>query len=147
MPLRLLRDQDPISTVVGSVHVPSMTPDRLFIVAIDGDSSMCKALGRLLRTAQMDVETYASSDEFLRSVDGREPDCLVLDIQMPGITGTGLRDRLAAMGRPIPVVFITAANGVEVTHRATGVEVLHKPFDGKVLLEAIGRAIDGHQAK
>jgi two-component system response regulator FixJ len=120
--------------------------DRLLIVAIDSDSSMCKALTRMLRTAQMDVETYTSSEEFLASVDGREPDCLILDIQMSGITGTALRDRLAGMGRPIPLVFITAANGVEVTRRATGVEVLHRPFDGKALLEAIGRAIAGRKA-
>jgi len=118
-----------------------------FIVVIDGDRSMCKALTRLLNTAQMGVETYSSCDEFLLSIDHRKPDCLVLDSQMPGITGTALRDRLAGMGRSVPVVFTTAANGVDVTHRATGFEVLHKPFDDKLLLEAIGRAIQGREAK
>jgi FixJ family two-component response regulator len=121
--------------------------DGPFIVVVDGDKSLCKALGRLLRTAQMGVASYSSGEEFLLSLDGRDPDCLVLDIQMPGITGTALRDRLTGMGRRIPVVFITAANGVDVTHRATGVEVLHKPFDDRVLLEAIGRAIQGREAE
>ena len=120
---------------------------RLFIVVIDGDSSMRKALTRLLRTAQMGVETYASTDEFLRSLDGRDPDCLILDAEMPGITGTALRDRLVGMGHPIPVVCITAANGVDVTRHATGAEVLHKPFDDKSLLDAIGRAIRKREAK
>ena len=121
--------------------------NRLFIVVIDGDWSIRKALTRLLRTAQMGVETYASSDEFLLSLDGRDPDCLILDSELPGITGTALRDRLAGMGHPIPVVCITAANGVDVAHRATGAEVLHKPFDDKTLLDAIGRAIRKREAK
>ena len=121
--------------------------DRLFIVVIDGDRSIRKALTRLLRTAQMGVETYASSDEFLLSLDGHDPDCLILDSEMPGITGTALRDRLAGLGHPIPVVCITAANGVDVARRATGAEVLHKPFDDKTLLDAIGRAIRKREAK
>jgi len=120
--------------------------DRLFIVVIDGDESTRKALARLLRAAHMDAETYSSSDQFLVSLDGREPDCLVLDILMPGIAGTALRERLAGMGRSIPAVFITAANGVSRTQRATGVEVLHKPFGDEALLEAIGRAIRGREA-
>ena len=117
--------------------------DRLLIVVIDGDKSMCKALSRLLRTAQMDVSTYASSDEFLTSIDGDKPDCMIMNIQSSGITGTTLRDRLAGMGRFIPVVYITAANGVDVASRANGDEVLHKPFDEQLLLEAIDRAILG----
>lgn len=116
--------------------------DRLFIVVIDGDKSMCKALVRLLRTAQMHVETYASNDEFLLSMDGYTPDCLIMNIQTPGITGAELRDRLASLGRFIPVVYITATNGVDATRRATGDEVLHKPFDDMVLLQAIDRAIE-----
>jgi FixJ family two-component response regulator len=118
--------------------------DRLFIVVIDGDKSMCKALVRLLRSAQMDVETYASSDDFLLAIDGHTPDCLVLSIQTPGISGTVLRDRLASLGRFIPVVYITAANGVDVARRADGDEVLHKPFDEQVLLEALDRAIQAN---
>ncbi|HZM16762.1 MAG TPA: response regulator [Candidatus Krumholzibacteria bacterium] len=121
--------------------------DRPIIVVIDGDTSIRRALTRLLRTAQMGVETYASSEEFLLRLDGRDPDCLVLDSDMPGITGTELRDRLAEMGHPIPVVCITATNGVDLTRRTTGPEVLHKPFNDKTLLDAIGRAIGKREAK
>jgi len=126
--------------------IRSMT-DRLFIVVIDDDKSMCKALERLLRTAQMDVGTYASSDDFLLGIDGRKPDCMILNIQTQGITGTALRDRLASLGRYIPVVYITAANGVDVVRRADGDEVLHKPFDEQVLLEAIDDAIQRRERK
>jgi FixJ family two-component response regulator len=121
--------------------------DRPIIVVIDGDGSIRRALTRLLRTAQMGVVTYASSEEFLLRLDGRDPDCLVLDSDMPGITGTALRDRLAEMGHPIPVVCITATNGVDLTRRTTGPEVLHKPFNDKTLLDAIGRAIGKREAK
>ena len=121
--------------------------DRLYIVVIDGDKSMCKALARLLRTAQMDVETYASSNDFLHVIEDRTPDCLILSLQTPGITGTALRDRLSTMQHFIPVVYITAANGVDVARPANGDEVLHKPFDEQVLLEAIDRAIQGREPK
>lgn len=122
--------------------------DRRFIVVVDDDKSVCKALERLLRTAQMDVETYSSVDKFLLRIDGREPDCLVLDIRMPEVTGTERRERLGRMGSRIPVV-ITTTNGVEpARHAAGGIQdVLHKPFDDLALLDAIDRAIDGQGAR
>ena len=64
-------DQGPISSPSQRVHPPTMS-DRPFIVVIDGDGSMRKALTRLLRAAQMGVETYASCDEFLLSLDGHD---------------------------------------------------------------------------
>ena len=116
--------------------------ERLFIVVIDDDSSVCRALRRLLQSAQMDVETYPSGDSFLRAIDGRRPDCLVLDIRMPGLTGPELRDRLHDLGHRIPVVFITAhAEELAPQHGVGTAEVLHKPFRSEVLLAAIGRAV------
>jgi FixJ family two-component response regulator len=122
---------------------------RRFIVVIDGDKSVCKALQRLLRTAQMDVETYSSSDKFLLAIDGRQPDCLVLDLPVQGITVTRLHDQTAKIGGSIPVVFTTTANGVDTAHLATGgaEDVLHKPFHDKALLDAIHRAIQGREPK
>jgi FixJ family two-component response regulator len=123
--------------------------DRRFIVVVDGDRSVCRALERLLRTAQMDVQTYPSSDEFQPAVDSRRPDCLVLDLPTRGFTDTELCDRLAKMGGGIPVVFTTTANGVDTARRATGgvEEVLHKPFDDKTLLDAINHAVRGRASK
>jgi FixJ family two-component response regulator len=120
--------------------------DRRFIVVIDGDKSVSKGLERLLHTAHMDVESYESSHEFGLVVDGRKPDCLVVDIE-PGITGIALRAQLVEMGRSIPLILTTTANGVEAAHFAThGVEVLYKPFNEQVLLEAIARAIQRRDA-
>lgn len=112
---------------------------RLFIVVIDDDPSVCKALRRLLLTAQMDVETCASGEAFLTRILPREPDCLVLDMRMPGLSGPDLLHRLQAAGRPIPVVFITA-HGDEEDGLAGKTEVLRKPFDDSALLGAIHRA-------
>ena len=117
---------------------------RELIAVVDDDASVCKALARLLRTSQMDVETHASGDELLRSLKQRDPDCLILDIRMPGMTGPQLRQRLLDMGHRIPVVFITAhAEEVapDASTPADPVDILHKPFDNQTLLDAIERAI------
>jgi len=110
-------------------------------MVIDDDASVCKAIRRLLQTAQMDVGTCPSGESFLRSILHREPDCLVLDIRMPEMTGPELRDRLYAMGRRIPIVFITAHAEEEDSIAGSGVPVLHKPFDDSALLDAIRLAV------
>ncbi len=89
----------------------------------------------------MDVDTYASGESFLMASLKREPDCLVLDIRMPGMSGPDLRDRLTAMGRHIPVVFITAHSEEESGSAGVVTEILRKPFGDQALLEAIGRAV------
>ena len=119
--------------------------DRPFIVVIDDNPSVCKALGRLLRIARMDVETYTSGASFLLASLRCEPDCLVLDIRMPGMSGPELRDRLLGAQRRIPVVFITAHAEDENGLAVGATEVLRKPFDDQTLLDAVERVIrDGH---
>ena len=118
--------------------------DPLFIVVVDDDQSVCKALRRLLRASLMEVETYASGQAFLDVVLKRDPDCLILDIRMPGLTGPDLRDRLQEMGRRIPIVFITAHAEDVLTERslnADGADVLRKPFGDRELLDAITRTV------
>ena len=124
--------------------------DSPFIAVIDDDSSVRKALERLLRTARMRVTSYSSGPKFLLSLEQGEPDCLVLDIRRPGMTGLELRDRLATLGRRIPIVFITAHAEDLTAERGTSgekVDILHKPFGDAALLEAIGRCVpDGNGA-
>ena len=118
--------------------------DRLFVAVVDDDPSIRKALERLLRTVQMEVKSFASGESFLLSLQQREPDCLVLDIRMPGMMGPDLRDRLVALKRRIPIVFITAhAEGGAAERGTSGesVDTLRKPFGDEALLEAIGRSI------
>lgn len=116
--------------------------DRPFIVVVDDDASVCKALQRLLQTDQMEAETHSSAESFLLCLERRQPDCLVLDIRMPGITGPELHRRLLGMGRSIPVVFITAHAEDTETARGPGApEVLYKPFPSHTFLAAIARAL------
>jgi FixJ family two-component response regulator len=114
------------------------------IAVVDDDPSVCKAVRRLLRTSGMDVEAYTSGDEFILALHDRKPDCLVLDIRMPGMTGPELQQRLVDMEQFIPIVFITAHAEDIVPDRSqqiAGMDVLHKPFDDETLLAAIQRAI------
>ena len=116
--------------------------DRPLVVVVDDDPSVCKALRRLLRTTNMDVETYSAAKDFL-AARPLEVDCMVLDIRMPGMTGPDLRDQLLKEGRSIPIVFITA-HEEDVPRRGAAdsrAEVLQKPFGDQALLDAIGRAM------
>lgn len=138
--MRPVRDQGPISGAPSGDHRRAVA-DRISVAVIDDDPSVCRALRRLLMSADMDVETHLSGKSFLEANSRREPDCLILDITMPGMSGPELRDRLRASGRRIPVVFITAHAQDENGLAGGTTEILRKPFGDQALLEAIRRAI------
>ena len=120
-----------------------VVPDPTFWVAIvDDDASVRSALARVLRTAGIGVETYASAQEYLSAATDREPVCLVLDVHLGGMTGFELHDRLLAAGSRATVVFITAHDEVpttELERRAGPDGYLRKPFDGDQLLALVRR--------
>ena len=120
--------------------------DRPLIAIVDDDASVCKALNRLIRTARMDAETFNSAAEFLDTGLSREPDCLVLDVQMPGMTGLELRDRLVGRKHRIPIIFITAHEDIGVSESTSvreAVAFLRKPFGDQLLLAAVDEALKG----
>jgi FixJ family two-component response regulator len=123
---------------------PAMPQAGQTISVIDDDESVRRALRRLIRSFGMNVETFASAEEFLAPRDRRAPACLILDVRMPGMNGLQLQERLAANGVRIPVVFITG-HPDEPARRAAlaagAVEFLQKPFDDRVLLDAVARAL------
>ena len=91
------------------------------------------------------MKTYGSAQKFLDDDHPKGPDLLVLDVRMPGMNGLDLRNHLAASGRAIPIVFITAhENGMaKTTAMAAGaVAFFQKPFDEKDLLGAISKALN-----
>jgi len=105
-----------------------------------------RALRRLLRSAGLDVETFPSGAEFLDSLKSHRPDCVVLDLHMPQISGFAVHTRLAEAGIPLPVVVITGHDSDETRERALAVGIaayLRKPVDDQTLLDAISAAI-GH---
>ena len=113
------------------------------VALVDDEAPVRVALGRLLRLAGYTVLAFASGEEFLdslKSLDARRPDCALLDVHMPGLTGLQVQARLRSIGLELPVVFITASDDVEVTRSALalgGVRVLRKPFASDLLLEAV----------
>ena len=90
------------------------------------------------------MKTYGSAQKFLDDDHPKEPDLLVLDVRMPGMNGLDLQNHLAASGRAIPIVFITAhENGIAKTTAiaAGAVAFFQKPFDERDLLGAVCKAL------
>jgi FixJ family two-component response regulator len=115
------------------------------VALVDDEAPVRVALGRLLRLAGYAVLAYTSGEEFLDSLAARRPDCVLLDVHMPGLTGLQVQARLRAAGLDIPVVFITASDDADLARRALeagGLLVLHKPFSNDLLLNAVGVALD-----
>ena len=116
--------------------------ENRWVAIVDDDPSVRSALARVLRTAGITVETYATAHEYLSASPDREPSCLVLDVHLGGMTGFDLHDRLLASGSAVSVLFITAHDDVptsELERRAGPDGYLRKPFDGDQLLALVRR--------
>ena len=119
-----------------------MTPTRIALV--DDEASVRTALGRLLRMADYEVQAYASGEEFLSALGDCMPDCALLDIHLPGLTGIQVQMRLQADHVQLPVVFITASDDPDIGRsalQAGGLRVLRKPFSSQELLASIAFAL------
>ena len=113
------------------------------IAVVDDDPSVLRAIGRTLRMRAFDCRTYASAEEFLDSVATGLPDCLIVDLQMPGMTGFELHQLLRDKGIRIPTILITAHGDARVQDRSRGlgiVAVLPKPWRNAALFAAIDAA-------
>ena len=102
------------------------------------------ALRRLLRSAGLDVETYSSGAEFLESMKGHQPDCVVLDLHMPQLGGFAVQARLSEAGIRLPTVVITGHDSDESRERALNggaAAYLRKPVDDQALLDAITNSV------
>lgn len=101
-------------------------------------------MDRLLRAAGFQPFIYLSAEAFLQDHERQCPDCILLDIQLGGMSGFELEDRLASSGSTIPVIFITAHDDPETREQArqTGcIAYLRKNDPGEMVLEAIRRAV------
>lgn len=117
------------------------------IAIVDDDESVCRAMKRLVRSLGMDADTFTSGQEFidlLQAVPSFHADCVVLDVQMPGLNGLEVQERLARSGNPLPVIFITAHDEVGVREQAmsTGaVAFLRKPFNDELFIKTVHEAL------
>jgi FixJ family two-component response regulator len=119
-------------------------PDAV-IAIVDDDPSVREGLESLIRSEGWRVETFASAQEFLARPRTEVPNCLVLDLQLPGLSGLDLQKRMAEAELEIPIVFLTGHGNIPASVRAMkagAVEFLTKPFDDEELLHAIQEAIE-----
>jgi len=120
-----------------------VTQGSVFVV--DDDAAIRRALERLIRSVGLDVETFASADEFLQREPPGGPACIVTDVRMPGLSGLDLQKELSAAGLELPVIFLTGHATVPMSVRAMkagAADFLQKPVDDQVLLDAIHRAVE-----
>lgn len=116
----------------------------LCVAVVDDEAPVRTALGRVLRLADYTVLGFASGEAFLASLAARRPDCVLLDIHMPGLTGLQVQQRLRAAGARLPVVFITASERADLLQEGFDLgdaSVLRKPFSGDEMLAAIEAAL------
>lgn len=122
------------------------SPEPSPIVAIvDDDRSAREGLSSLIRSAGLQIEAFASAQEFLARPGADTPSCLVLDLQLPGLSGLDLQKRMAEVGVEIPIVFLTGHGSIPASvqaMKAGAVEFLTKPFDEECLLRAIKEAVE-----
>jgi len=117
---------------------------KAVVYVIDDDASVRNSLGRLIRSVGLDVKTFLSARDFLSYNPPDRPGCLVLDVKMPGMTGTELQEALTVANRSIPIIFITGFGNVPLSvqaMKAGAFDFLEKPFDDNTLIKAIHRAI------
>jgi FixJ family two-component response regulator len=117
---------------------------------VDDDASLRTSLGRLLRASGYEVAAYESADELLAHMPGDDtPGCILLDVEIPGLSGPQLQERLIKLGSPLPIVFLTGHGDIPTSVQAikAGAEdFLIKPVPKVTLLGAIERAMARYQA-
>src|SRR6266436_8317011 len=121
-----------------------MQKDDPCVFVVDDDRSTRESLRNLLRSAGLNVQTFASAHEFLTSQRPEALSCLVLDVQLPGLSGLDLQQELAKGHAPIPIIFITGHGDIPMTVRAMkagALEFLTKPFRDEDLLKAVAQAL------
>jgi two-component system nitrogen regulation response regulator GlnG len=112
------------------------------VAIVDDDAGVRKALSRLLAASAMDSALYATGNDFLASLATRTPDCVVLDLKMPGLDGIDVLRQLAGVMPRLPVIVLTAHEAPDAERdclRAGAAVYLRKPCDGARLVAEISR--------
>lgn len=118
------------------------------IAIVDDDPSARRGLQRLIRSAGWKAETFASAQEFLARPPAELQNCVLLDLQLPGLSGLDLQKRMAEIGLDIPIVFLTGHGSIPASvqaMKAGAIEFLTKPVDEQELLRAIQEAVERYR--
>jgi FixJ family two-component response regulator len=122
-----------------------MFDSSALVAIIDDDPSVCRALQRLVRSLGMRASTFLSGESFLHAVASVEkPACVVVDVQMAGMTGLEVQQRMVQAHPDIPLIFMSAHRDELVARRAVdmgAVGFLNKPFSESSLIELFRRAL------
>jgi FixJ family two-component response regulator len=119
------------------------------VFVVDDDLSIREAIKSLIRLEGLGVETFGTAQEFLRSKRPDVPGCVVLDVELPGLSGLDLQRELTAHGINLPIIFITGYGDIPMSVRAMkagALEFLTKPFRDQDLLDAIHQALERDRA-
>ena len=121
-----------------------MPEDHACVFVVDDDRSIRESLHDLLGSMGLNVQTFASAHEFLTSQRPDGPSCLVLDVQLPGLSGLELQQELAKGQVPMPIIFLTGHGDIPMTvcaMKAGAIDFLTKPFHDQALLNAVMQAL------
>jgi FixJ family two-component response regulator len=124
-------------------------PPNSVVYVVDDDISVREALASLIGSVSLNVECFASPQDFLRRRNRDGPSCLVLDVRMPGVSGLELQRELTRTAEPIPIIFISGHGDIPMAveaMKAGAIEFLAKPFRDDDLLDAIRQALERDQA-
>jgi CheY-like chemotaxis protein len=127
-----------------SFAAPADTATPATIYVIDDDASVRRSLARLLATVDLNVQTFESAEAFLAEVDPTSGGCLIVDIQLVGMTGSDLHSRIVNARWPMPVIAMSGSQDVQIeadARRRGARAFLRKPFDAETLIDAIARAL------
>ena len=119
------------------------------VFVVDDDSSVHKAIMRLMKSVGLSVETFETAQDFLRSERLDVPGCAVLDVRLPGLSGLDLQRELAARGIKLPIIFITGYGDIPMSvcaMKGGALEFLTKPFRDQDLLDAVEQALERDRA-
>ena len=122
-----------------------MTETEAIVYVIDDDAQTRDALKNLMRSVGLQVEVFASAQDFLRRKRPDVPACLVLDVRLRGLSGLDLQKHMAEAKIEVPIIFITGYGDIPMTvqaMKAGAVEFLTKPFRNQELLDAIQQALE-----
>jgi FixJ family two-component response regulator len=115
------------------------------VYIVDDDNAVRNALKLLFRTAELEVETFPSADAFLDDADLTQRCCVLLDIRMPGMTGSALHEELLRRNIRVPVIFITGHGDIPMAvdaMRKGAFDFIEKPFDDEQLLSQVLAALE-----
>jgi FixJ family two-component response regulator len=115
-----------------------------YVAIVDDDESVCRSLARLLRATGIHAVTYSSAEAFLADSKRPQFDCVVLDVQLPGISGLELQRQLSIPGKSPPVIFITAHDDPRARDQALAAgcaAFFRKTDSGSDVLDAIRNAV------